>query len=379
MLERKLLYLLTAIVCVLLALGLWPFHAAKNQVSWTTRNPGLCLGTHGTALSAGLFAPGAPDRAGYSIEMWLEPRDAHESGALMTFYDPDSPRRFSAAEHGTSLVLKSGGTSRETSPASAKFTVPNVFRDDRSIFLAVTAGAGETAVYVDGAVAARSPKFVVSKEEFGGTLIVANSPFVNDSWAGFLYGMALYDSELSAAEIQKHYRDSVQRGRPQFGSDEKPVGIYLFREGAGRIAHSEVTPEIDLYIPDRYTVIHKTFLESPWQEYQRSPDYWVRVVKNVIGFLPLGCCLLPYLAVRQTKRPILVTILAGAGLSLTIEVLQAYLPTRDSGVTDIFTNALGTAAGAMLFRCGPLRTLLERGLNLLSFQSAPDSIHTVCR
>jgi glycopeptide antibiotics resistance protein len=58
------------------------------------------------------------------------------------------------------------------------------------------------------------------------------------------------------------------------------------------------------------------------------------------------------------KRVTAITVLVGFLVSLTIETLQAYLPTRDSDLTDVMTNTLGTWLGAMLYQAwlpGPLR------------------------
>jgi VanZ family protein len=45
-----------------------------------------------------------------------------------------------------------------------------------------------------------------------------------------------------------------------------------------------------------------------------------------------------------------ITLLLGAGISLFIELLQVYLPTRDSSLTDVMNNVLGTYIGARLFQ-----------------------------
>jgi glycopeptide antibiotics resistance protein len=68
---------------------------------------------------------------------------------------------------------------------------------------------------------------------------------------------------------------------------------------------------------------------------------------NVVGFIPAGFFICASLiSLRSGKRSIALTALIGLALSLTIEILQAYIPMRNSGCTDLITNTLGTTIGA---------------------------------
>ncbi len=41
-----------AVLCILLSLGLWPFHAPLNQVTWLKGADGLSFGRYGTVVSS---------------------------------------------------------------------------------------------------------------------------------------------------------------------------------------------------------------------------------------------------------------------------------------------------------------------------------------
>lgn len=89
------------------------------------------------------------------------------------------------------------------------------------------------------------------------------------------------------------------------------------------------------------------FLWAPW------PRYWTGfdVISNVLGYAPFG--FLFTLAIHRTRPrapAVLLATLAGAGLSLTQESLQMFLPARVPSNVDWGLNALGTLAGATVAR-----------------------------
>jgi glycopeptide antibiotics resistance protein len=137
------------------------------------------------------------------------------------------------------------------------------------------------------------------------------------------------------------------------------VALYRFDEGGGNVVHNHVTSATDLIIPERFFVLHEQFLERPWDEFRNDRSYWKEVGINVAGFIPLGFFFCAYFSlVRRAEYPAAVTIVLGFAVSLTIEVLQAFLPTRDSGMTDLITNTFGTAAGVMAFRYKAFQAVL---------------------
>ena len=64
---------------------------------------------------------------------------------------------------------------------------------------------------------------------------------------------------------------------------------------------------------------------------------------------------------RSVRGAIFLTTCFGFAVSFAIEFFQSYLPTRNSGTTDLITNSLGTFIGARLYASSAFRDLLAKG------------------
>jgi VanZ family protein len=112
---------------------------------------------------------------------------------------------------------------------------------------------------------------------------------------------------------------------------------------AGLIVYASLYPFADWRAPGH----------SPWQFLALGwPRYWTAfdMVANFLGYLPLGVLVFGALVRtgRATGPGLLAAVLAGAALSLGMELLQNYLPRRVPSNLDLALNAAGSAAGAAL-------------------------------
>ncbi len=84
------------------------------------------------------------------------------------------------------------------------------------------------------------------------------------------------------------------------------------------------------------------FLTAPWPRYAPPGD----IVLNVAAYLPFGAMLLVALHRRGAIAIALATLLAGA-LSLALESVQMFLPSRIASNVDLMANTGGAALGAL--------------------------------
>jgi hypothetical protein len=338
------------LVCILIA-GLWPFHTPGNEVGWLSHENGLLFGKYGSIVTAGPFKVHSPQAdSSCSIEIWLEPRRVNSSGTILAFYWPESRVvPFALRQSLGDVEILSTIDDPLHYAKRARVYGDGVFSRHEQALVTISAGPSGTAIYADGALVKRTPNFRLSSQQLAGQFVVGNAPATTDNWSGKLRGLALYNRELTADEVSQHYEYWTKGKQAGLAGSEGTMALYLFNEGNGNIVHNQVDPATDLLIPERFFVLHQQFLERPWDEFRQGWSYWKDIGINIAGFVPLGFFFCAYFSSsRETKRAVAITIVFGFAVSLTIEILQAFLPTRDSGMTDLITNTLGTYLGVIL-------------------------------
>ena len=142
-------------LCSILVAGLWPFHSPKNQVHWLQNENGLQFAHYGTILSTGILERAGSDRPSSSIEFWMAPASAWNTGTLIAFYSPLASRQFSLRQRYTDLELQLDIGGQHPQRSLAEMRVHDVFRKKQAL-VTVTSDGQETAVYLDGQFVTRS-------------------------------------------------------------------------------------------------------------------------------------------------------------------------------------------------------------------------------
>jgi len=351
-----------ATMVVILIAGLWPFRVPLNDVKWLEGERGLRFGRHGSILSSSPFPTSDSGEASSgTIELWLKPAQIKGRRTILAFEGSGTSRvPLLVQQNGDKLIVQRPNVDDDGTLRTSEFALDGVLNEDKHVFVTIALGARATTVYKDGVLLRTSEPLGRTTRSFTGRLVLGNSPTGSDSWSGEISGLAIYDRELVATRVLEHYQDWVRNCRPAFLQGDQPAALYLFNEHSGNVVHNQVVSTAELIIPQRYFVLRSAFLSPPWRHYHATWSYWEDVGINIVGFIPFGFYWAAYVSTLRSARNVTAaTILLGFLISLLIEVLQAYLPTRDSGMNDLITNTLGTSVGALLHRSCLFRSIMS--------------------
>ena len=365
MVKKTLRLLNLVMAAALLVACLWPLNPfPHNDITWLPGG-GLWFGKHGLIVSSGLFKfPLDEHSSDCTLEISLQPAVGyvHNSATLLVVYTPDNPLQFRLMQYGDELLIRRNYRDKNNHLKNVEIELEHVFNTEAPVTFVITSGPGSAVAYRDGLPAGASKKMHLSCQDFSGQLLLGDSPISDNAWQGKLFSLSIYNRELTAAEVSRDF--AARNSNPKAANVQNTEGLaahYTFAEGTGKIIHNSAGSAPGLYIPDSFRILHKKILTPPWKEFTADNLYVFDVTKNVVGFIPFGFLLCFYLGWdRPRKRAMLLTILAGATMSTTIEVLQIFIPSRTSGMTDIITNTIGSALGALLWYSAPVQGLVNK-------------------
>ena len=367
--EKKRIGLLcmVAIVAVLFS-TLWPFNPwPVNQVTWLAQAKGIQFGHIGVVFSKGPLHLTTDSAAAKSctLELLLRPASVDIPDTILGFYVPESPAHLLIRQWTDGLLVTHNLVDSEGKIKRSKFDLDHAFQAGKLQLLTIASGPNGTTVYRNATRAQWFPKFTIDPSELSGQIVLGTSPVDYRPWLGEIRGLAIYSKELIPAEVSRHYAEWTAAGTAGPSDADGVVARYAFSERTGREIHNDVATGPSLEIPEHFQVPHKAMLTSAAKEFELNRVYIDDVLLNIAGFVPLGMILCAYFSLaRPRAQAIFYATLVGGCLSFSIEVLQAYIPRRVSGTTDIITNTLGALIGAAVARPDWIRNLM-RAVRLL--------------
>lgn len=357
---------------------LWPFNFfPKNRISWLVGTNGIRFVGPGVVVTkAPLKMEGGEPGEPCSLELLLRPASIEVSDTILNFYTPDNPKQLLLRQWTHGLVVTNDVVNAQKKLKRTQLDVDHAFQAEKLLLLTLTSGPNGTVVYLNGRQAGVFPRFTISQDELSGQIVLGTAAENYQPWTGEVKGLAVYANELTAAQVSKHFDSWITIPNGSAPDLNGATAYYAFTEGKGRDIHNKIASGPDLEIPRWFEVPRKGVLNSPAKDFIANWEYVNDVWRNIAGFIPLGFIFCAYFK-RTIRRwqAILYTILAGATLSFTIELLQVYIPSRKSSVTDIITNTLGAALGAILAHPSLVQTILEKTKSILSLGFSDSASH----
>jgi len=356
---KYLVGLSVAVLFGILFFGLWPkdFNFS-NDVTWITEQLGIRFSGYGIAYTDPIKELRKEDDSGengFSIELALKTLSYHEDGFnfILAIHNGKDSNQLLVGQWHSSIIVMNGDDynhRRRTKRITVKLAaVPPTTR-----FVTITTGKNGTSIYLDGQLNRTKRDLVLKMPENGrARLLLGNSVYGRHSWKGDVYGLAFYRYILTDQDVKMHFDNWVKDQKILFAMKYKPFVLYLFDEKGGKRAFDHASEKHDLEIPSRMQILNKKVLSLTWDRLNFDSRFIRDIIINLIGFIPLGFFLnATFVKVGGSfeRHGVLTTVVLCFTVSLAIEILQAWMPSRSSDFLDLVLNTLGALLGVMIYR-----------------------------
>jgi len=340
------------IFAVILVAGLWPFQLRPvNSVEWLRNPDGIRFQKWGIAYSKDKLAFGDQ---GLTIEFVAEPlrESNHSIAVLLELFESRNSRWLLIGQWRSNLILRWSDESTGGKKKYQEMGVKDAFLTGSRRRFVITSGKDGTSIYVDGVLMQNTLDRLPFGSNKGGEGYLALGNFAggHDQWRGSIYRLAIYSTQLERGNLKRSSTGDTR----YILEGIKASYEYAFdrgEEGPGNLLVNINGTGGDISIPKTFNIPQKTFLQAPWKEFRLRRSYLKDVIINLLGFIPLGFGFALFFWMRpgSTARTVFFVVVSfGFSISLTIEILQAFMPSRSSSAGDLLLNTVGTVTGVFL-------------------------------
>ncbi len=328
-----------------------------NRVHWASAGPGITFEPYGLAYTEYFFIPSAevPEPSNLTIELAIKPDFLKYSSLrfLVMIHDGQDKSQLFIGQWGSSLMIMNGNdySNRRRLPKIYLQLDENV---EKARLVSIVSTEEGTRVYLDGVLKKKKSALVLrypNKIEQT-RMVVGNNLGGNQPWKGTIAGLAFYDRALEQALIESHYRSWQSNGTFNGFKDAAPKLLYTFDQGSGESVRNKMGDGPVLMVPARMEILQKKVLSWPKFYGVAGTNLIGDVLLNLIGFIPLGFILIALYGRIESfshRYGRLIVVLFAFAFSLSIEITQVWIPSRDSSLLDLFLNTIGGYLGVLLY------------------------------
>lgn len=355
---KILIVFLFCLVCVMLFFGLRPKGLSfKNQVKWSGSGNGLEIGKYGIAFAVLKETVNAVDELrGFSIELAIRPSTttSRRFMSILSIHTGSDKNQLMIGQWQSSIIAMNGDD-YDNSKRTPKIIAKDILNTGETHLISLGSSIDEgTRIFCDGTLVASSRDLSLNLPKGEGSqsyLVIGNSVYNHQYWNGLISGFALYRHQLSAADITFHSIAWSKDGNFGYALMADPSILYLFNEKQGYVSKDFATGKYPLIVPPKVTALKREFLSYNSDKLEFKSSTVVDIFLNFFGFIPLGFVLVAFLS-HYSRLGYFGCGFISTGfcsfLSLFIETIQVWMPSRSSSLLDFLLNTLGGLAGVLL-------------------------------
>lgn len=347
----------TSVLLITLFFGLRPKgYDFSNHARWLENRPGVHFARFGllyASLDGQLTREYAASKS-FSVAIALQPQsfNARRFQLILTITDGNDQTQFIIGQWKNSIIIMNGNdySNRNNTWRIAK----EIVRDpERETHLTLTTGTQGSKLYLDSELVWYRPDVTFSlPHSDNARLTLGNDVYGIHPWQGSIFGLAFYDHVLEQAAIRSHFDHWSSNRDITATTDPKPNLLYTLNRKIGITASEYAEGTTPPLIAAEVPFLEKISYRLPLPYSGTAESILKDSAMNLAGFIPLGLLFAAcFVNLGKPKtESICYSVAICFCLSMGIEFLQTWMPSRSSQALDVILNTMGAFIGSYLFK-----------------------------